>query len=180
MRTAEQKAAAAARARAYRAAHPDKVKERNRRHYEAHREERIEYAKRQHEESREARNARQRERRRDPIEGAMLRERDREKRARMAAQDPEKLRERGRRAHEKTRLAQHGLTPESYAAMLERQGGACAICRGGFGTKTCIDHDHTTGAVRGLLCHSCNVALGHFRDDPELLANAIAYLEEAA
>lgn len=39
-----------------------------------------------------------------------------------------------------------------------------------------IDHEHSSGRVRGVLCHSCNLALGHFKDDPERLARAAAYL----
>jgi hypothetical protein len=58
----------------------------------------------------------------------------------------------------------------------------CGIC--GFeaewglkGRGLARDHDHKTGAFRGYLCLSCNVGLGHFKDDPELLKKAIAYLD---
>jgi hypothetical protein len=75
------------------------------------------------------------------------------------------------------RLRDHGLTDAEYDALLASQGGLCAICRGGFGSPgDRIDHDHDTGRVRGLLCHNCNVALGHFRDDPLILARAAAYV----
>lgn len=62
------------------------------------------------------------------------------------------------------------------------QKARCAICDttdpGGQNTKWCIDHDHTTGEVRGLLCHYCNVGLGHFKDDQKLLTKAIDYLDK--
>jgi hypothetical protein len=41
-----------------------------------------------------------------------------------------------------------------------------------------IDHDHTTGEVRGLLCPTCNAGLGHFKDSPELLLKAALYLQK--
>ena len=50
----------------------------------------------------------------------------------------------------------------------------CVIC--GDGGKLVVDHDHATGAVRGMLCTRCNLGLGHFRDDPELLEFAMQYL----
>lgn len=52
--------------------------------------------------------------------------------------------------------------------------GKCAIC--GSSYRLHIDHDHKTGQLRGLLCHFCNTGLGHFRDSPERLRAAIAYL----
>jgi len=66
--------------------------------------------------------------------------------------------------------------------VLAAQEGACAICKvtapGGQGTFH-VDHDHKTGAIRGLLCHHCNTALGKFKDSPILLETAIAYLAKA-
>lgn len=73
------------------------------------------------------------------------------------------------------RKAKYGVTREIYAAMVAAQDGRCAVC-GERPEKLCIDHDHESGDVRGLLCSSCNIALGHFRDDPERLARAIGYL----
>lgn len=71
------------------------------------------------------------------------------------------------------------LRPDDYWRMHENQGGCCALCgepeRGKRGMLH-VDHDHATGSVRGLLCHHCNVALGHFRDDPDRLQAAIDYL----
>ena len=78
-----------------------------------------------------------------------------------------------------------GINAERYQAMLREQGGVCAIChqpekhRDGASGKTkdlAIDHDHATGAIRALLCSSCNTALGLFNDDPVLLAKAQQYV----
>ena len=79
----------------------------------------------------------------------------------------------------------YGVTAEAYVAMYEAQAGVCAICKeperrvGKFGKvmRPCVDHDHTTGEVRGLLCHDCNVGLAKFRDDATRLRAAVAYLE---
>ena len=82
----------------------------------------------------------------------------------------------------------YGITVDDYYRMLEAQNKGCAIC----GTKIpsarkrkyatvemfFIDHCHTTGKVRGLLCSTCNRGLGYFKDSPELLSNAIHYLKE--
>ncbi len=76
------------------------------------------------------------------------------------------------------RLRRYGLTEERFAAMLAEQGGRCAICMAPpeVNTRLDIDHCHTTGAVRGLLCVGCNTAMGKFRDDPDLLERVVAYL----
>lgn len=78
----------------------------------------------------------------------------------------------------------HGMTPEQRQALIDSQSGCCAICGRG-GVPLGIDHDHTCcpgsygclNCVRGALCSSCNVALGHMKDDPRILQNAILYLE---
>lgn len=76
-------------------------------------------------------------------------------------------------------LKGYGLTERGYVELLEKQGGTCAVCKDPprSGTRLPIDHDHETRAVRGLLCGRCNQGLGFFRDDPELLRAAAAYLE---
>jgi hypothetical protein len=77
---------------------------------------------------------------------------------------------------------EYGITLEDYDRMYDEQNGRCAICRtntpGGPGERFCVDHCHSTGTVRGLLCNNCNRALGHFKDDALLLQQAIKYLNE--
>jgi hypothetical protein len=88
------------------------------------------------------------------------------------AANPEKIRE----GHLRRRF---GLTLDGYAAMLEAQGGRCAICGRPEppGKSLHVDHDHETGVVRGLLCFSCNAAIGKLADDVDRLQRAIAYLD---
>ena len=75
-------------------------------------------------------------------------------------------------------LRLYALTAETFDALLAGQGGVCAICSGeATGRGWHVDHCHDSGTVRGILCHQCNVGLGHFKDDPVRLAAAIAYLE---
>lgn len=72
-----------------------------------------------------------------------------------------------------------GLTPEEYNEILEAQGGLCAICgtdRCSTGGRFVVDHDHSTGVIRSLLCSLCNKGLGCFLDDPKLLEASIGYL----
>lgn len=76
-------------------------------------------------------------------------------------------------------MTAHRLTITEYEHLLEEQGGGCKLC--GFHPehkRLCVDHDHVTGRIRGLLCHSCNVALGLLRDNVETLQRAIEYLRE--
>lgn len=78
---------------------------------------------------------------------------------------------------------EYGLTPEQVASMRQAQGDACAICEKPFRDEPArermhIDHCHETGHVRALLCHNCNLGLGHFRDDVDLLLKSAAYLTE--
>lgn len=79
--------------------------------------------------------------------------------------------------------ADFGLTSAEYAAMFVAQGNGCAICRreerkqrNGNPIRLAVDHDHSTGQVRGLLCDRCNRFLGAMEDSVELLTAAISYL----
>lgn len=87
--------------------------------------------------------------------------------------------ESSRRAHLKRK---YSMTLEDYNQLSEDQNHTCAICyteetsqRNNF---LSVDHDHLTGRVRGLLCNTCNRALGLFNDNIELLNNSIKYLEQ--
>jgi len=83
-----------------------------------------------------------------------------------------------------SRKSMYGITQKEYDDLMQKQQGLCAICvqpetARAWG-KVCllgVDHDHRTGAVRGLLCSACNRAIGLFRDDTVSLARAIVYLE---
>ena len=82
-----------------------------------------------------------------------------------------------RQYHHKATAKRYGITVDDYNQMLAEQNGACAICKCPPTTKRlAIDHCHTTGKVRGLLCGPCNVSLGQFRDDPRVLLEAAKYL----
>ena len=94
--------------------------------------------------------------------------------------NPDKM----RAIHRRRALAKYGITPNEYDAMFAEQGGGCAICAAEPGSKRnhlkpnlAVDHDHVTGAVRGLLCLSCNGALGVLGEDN--LRSAMEYLGQA-
>lgn len=85
----------------------------------------------------------------------------------------------------------YGITLDELSELIEKQGCRCAICGEKFATewhamgkgsvgksrRAHVDHDHKSGIVRGVLCHHCNVGIGHFCDSTERLKSAIAYLE---
>lgn len=116
---------------------------------------------------------------------AANREKASEQLAAWAAANPGKK----KRNHRQYWLKMYGLDQESYTAMLEAQRGVCAICelperyidsRTGEPRRLSVDHCHTSGKVRGLLCGRCNRSIGQFADDHERLSRAAAYLREAA
>jgi len=73
----------------------------------------------------------------------------------------------------------YGITLEEYDLMFESQGGVCDICsKPNDGKELCVDHDHTTLQVRGLLCTPCNKAIGQLGDTAESLRKALTYLEK--
>jgi hypothetical protein len=94
-----------------------------------------------------------------------------------------------KRALEKARAVSFkkcGITKQQFEQLWEKQSGKCgnSACDSKFpkemhsrrGHALKIDHDHATGKVRGLLCSSCNVTLGHMKDSPELLTGLLEYL----
>lgn len=79
-----------------------------------------------------------------------------------------------------------GLSLEQYQEMHDRQQGKCAICgqpetqlRGGKVKALAVDHCHSTGRIRGLLCCDCNQAIGKLKDDVQILESAIRYLNNS-
>jgi len=84
----------------------------------------------------------------------------------------------------------YGITLKQHAKMEDSFGKKCMICgteknvpvgeRGrNYHSQLCIDHDHTTGKIRGLLCNPCNTAIGQLKDSKELLLKAIDYLDSS-
>jgi len=71
--------------------------------------------------------------------------------------------------------SKHKLTPKEHDSLFSKHNGRCSIC--GSRNRIAIDHCHSTGKIRGLLCINCNTALGTFRDCIEGLQEAITYLE---
>jgi len=136
--------------------------------------------------SREAYNAYMRE------WGAKNKERLNEARRKRLKTDPkyaEKQREKDRERYANNPLSRrntsiktkYGITLDTYNSMYESQNGKCAICEGSFESGSrrglVIDHCHTEGNVRRLLCRQCNTGLGQFKDSVSLLEKAIKYLK---
>lgn len=95
--------------------------------------------------------------------------------SRTRRRDSGQLKLNSRRSHLKRTF---GITPEEYDGRLAEQGGGCAVCGRPpkDGKSLHVDHDHDTGYVRGLLCFSCNAALGHFQDDLDRIDAALIYV----
>ena len=93
--------------------------------------------------------------------------------------DPEGMRA---KKHKEWLATRYKLTVEQYRSLLESQGNKCAICgklgEVGHRKGLHIDHNHTTGMVRGLLCGTCNRGIGTIGEDPDLLEAAARYLRE--
>jgi hypothetical protein len=83
------------------------------------------------------------------------------------------------RKRELALIKNYKLTPNEYKELLEFQQGGCAICRKSCATgrDLAVDHNHQTGAVRGLLCIKCNVALGSLNEDEDLIWKVLEYLK---
>ena len=82
----------------------------------------------------------------------------------------------------------YGITEDEFIALKQSQDFKCAICgsegfligNNGHVEKLVVDHCHSTGKVRELLCQNCNRGLGLFQDSPEFLKRAAAYIEKHA
>ena len=77
-------------------------------------------------------------------------------------------------------IKKYGVTLKAYEEMLAAQSGLCAICKTPEAevsrSRLHVDHDHETNRVRGLLCFSCNMGVGYFKNKQELLSSAMVYL----
>lgn len=73
-------------------------------------------------------------------------------------------------------VTRYGINQDIYDAMLLAQGNACVLCLERFTKTPHVDHDHETGAIRGLLCQMCNHGIGLLNEDPAVLQRAIEYL----
>lgn len=103
--------------------------------------------------------------------------RNKERHSEWYAQHPEKRKQYNEHNRNRVRERLYGVTADEVSAL----GSACAICGAlSSGARSLhVDHDHSTGKVRGLLCSTCNTSLGGFRDDPALLLRAVEYLRQA-
>jgi len=84
-------------------------------------------------------------------------------------------------AFERRLLRRFGITLIQYNEMLKEQNNLCAICKKTFEErgKPCVDHCHTFGTIRGIICDNCNIGIAKFADNIEFLKQAIVYLEVA-
>ena len=80
----------------------------------------------------------------------------------------------------KHNLSRYGISTDDYQLVCKKQKNKCAICKREPNKNKAlgVDHCHKTGVIRGLLCDSCNLSLGGFKDSVEILKSAIAYLEK--
>jgi len=84
-----------------------------------------------------------------------------------------------KRTTKRTLKWRYNLTPEQLITMHKDQGNLCKICKSPpkEGRNLDVDHCHTTGKIRGLLCNNCNRGIGHLQDNITILQSAITYLE---
>jgi hypothetical protein len=99
------------------------------------------------------------------------REYDRQRRLQNLKKDPDFDRRRDLKKH-------YGISLEDYEFLFHSQGAKCAICKSTKpkGKGWHIDHDHKSGQIRGILCHYCNLGIGHFKDNERAIRSAIEYL----
>lgn len=79
-------------------------------------------------------------------------------------------------ACDKVRERTYGITPKEYNDICQSQNMVCAICGSPSRRRLCVDHNHNTGEIRGLLCDNCNRAIGLLKEDISILEKACSYL----
>ena len=84
---------------------------------------------------------------------------------------------------ERSFIRRYGMSRQAADQQIERQGGVCALCSeppngAGPNARLHVDHNHTTGQIRAMLCHKCNKAIGLARENPSLLRKMANYIEE--
>jgi hypothetical protein len=95
---------------------------------------------------------------------------------RYRANNPEKVKAMSRKTHI---MRKFGMTTEEYENLLLVQNGVCAICENPCetGMNLAVDHNHTTGKIRALLCKNCNTAIGLLKENTDTMTKAINYLQ---
>ena len=97
----------------------------------------------------------------------------------MALSKRERIKRQRRSSHNYHLKKNYGITIEDYDAILQAQGGKCAICKGGTSKNFfAVDHNHKNGRIRGLLCARCNTGLARFMDSYTNVARAARYLKD--
>ncbi len=107
------------------------------------------------------------------------------------ADNPQKVKESLKNSYKRHRvkrsyenlLKHYGISPKEYVEMLEKQKNVCFICAKaevstyrGVVKRLAVDHDHTTGKVRALLCSSCNLAVGFVKEDFKIAIKLAEYI----
>jgi len=163
--------------KAYYEANKEKVKASNKAYREANKEKAIAYAKAYYEANKE----------KVTVSNKAYREANKEKSIAYAKAyrkaNKEKLSSNNKKYYLKVK---YGITLKEKNFILKKQNNKCKICKITIhknkklkNNTACIDHCHTTNKLRGILCSMCNKGLGHFKDNTEILTNAIDYLKEA-
>ena len=111
-----------------------------------------------------------------PEDVRIARQKDGEYQRKYREINSERVKELSRKTHI---MRKFGITIEEYDAMFSAQNGVCAICENicATGYKLAVDHNHTTGKIRALLCKNCNTAIGLLKENTDTMTKAIKYLE---
>lgn len=166
--------------RQWRARNPEKMAEYNRRRLAKDPKKRAEYQHQNYLKNREKRVEQNRRwRKENPDKVAEYNRRGRAKHREKRAETARRWREKNLELiRENALLRKYGISRKDWDALFDAQGGVCCGC--GRRTKLVVDHNHVSGAVRGLLCNGCNTALGQVQEKQETLRNLAFYLDRTA